>query len=274
MALTALVAAMVIVQAPAWTASFSIELARESLRYRFDNPSSFNTAELVPHSFEQTYDTRNVWVGGRLTYPLFGRAAETRVAVTPQATRHADDFDTFFQPDGNVIVAGTTGNASIRSWQIAERIAADRLRGLDVGVILGYRRDTARYHEGIGIVTTTRPPTSERRSVTTREFVTSQLFEAGVFGERSGSKFSGSVDVIAVGVGRLAVQLPDKYPGRTIVATGRYSSAIAEASYARRVGPAFARVGLRAGASLPWRRSSAMHLRRLSVFVAVGTRDQ
>ena len=273
MALTALVAAIVIAQAqPAWTVSFSIEPARESLRYRFDNPSSFNTVELVPHFFEQTYDTGNVWVGGRLTYPLFGHGAETRVAVTPQGTRHAEDFDTFFQPDGNVVVAGTTGNASIRSWLITERITADRLRGLDVGVTLGYRRDTARYHEGIGIVTTTRPPTEERRSVTTREFVTSHLFEAGVFGARSGSSFSGSVDVIAVGVGRLAVQLPDKYPGRTIVASGRYSSAMAEASYASRLGPALARVGVRAGASLPWRRSSAMHLRRFSVFLAIGIR--
>ena len=58
MALTALVAAIVIAQAqPAWTISVSIEPARESLRYRFDNPSSFNTVELVPHFFEQTYDT-------------------------------------------------------------------------------------------------------------------------------------------------------------------------------------------------------------------------
>ena len=70
--------------------------------------------------------------------------------------------------------------------EIAERITADRVRGLDVGVSLGYRRDTARYHDGIGIVTTTRPPTEERRSVTTREFVTSHLFEAGVFGAGSG----------------------------------------------------------------------------------------
>ena len=221
MPLTAWVAVMVLAQSSStWTASFSVEPARESLRYRFDNPSS---------------------------------------------------FDTFFQPDGNVVRSGTTGNASIRSLQILERISADRIGSIAVGVSLGYRRDTARYHEGLSILTTTRPPTDVRRLVTTREFVTSQLFEAGVFAARDGSAFSGSVDVVAVGTGRLAIQLPDKYPGRTIVAVGSYSSAMVEGAYTRRAGPAVARVG--AGASLPWRHSSAMRLRRLSLFVTLGTDD-
>jgi hypothetical protein len=274
MLFTAWLAATVLAQStPAWTASVSVEPTRESLQYRFDNPSSFDTTALVPHFFEQTYDTSNVWIGGRLTYPLLGHAAETRVAATPSSTRSADDFDTFFQPDGNIVRSGTTGNATIRSLQVLERIAANRVRGVDVGVSLGYRRDTARYHDGIGIVRTTSPPTEVRRLVTTREFVTSQLFEAGVFGSRSSARFSGIVDVIAVGAGRLAVQLPDKYPGRTIVAVGRYSSATAEATYTRRVGPAVARLSLRAGASLPWRHSSAVRIRRLSLLLSLGTND-
>lgn len=274
MPLTAWVAVMVLAQSSStWTASFSVEPARESLRYRFDNPSSFDTVELVPHFFEQTYVTSNVWIGGRITYPLFGRVSETRGSATPTARRRADDFDTFFQPDGNVVRSGTTGNASIRSLQILERISVDRIGSIDVGVSLGYRRDTARYHEGLGILTTTRPPTDVRRLVTTREFVTSQLFEAGVFAAGDGSAFSGSVDVVAVGTGRLAIQLPDKYPGRTIVAVGSYSSAMVEGAYTRRAGPAVARIGARAGASLPWRQSSAMRLRRLSLFVTLGTDD-
>src|SRR5262245_43655640 len=147
MVLTALVAAALLAQAPpGWSAGFTIEPARESLRYRFDNPSSFNTQELVPHFFEQTYDTRNLWIGGRFTYALWGHTPETRASVTPEATRSADDFDTFFQPDGNVVVAGTTGNASIRSWQVSQRLTAERVRGADVGVLFTYRRDTARYH--------------------------------------------------------------------------------------------------------------------------------
>ena len=209
MPLTAWVAVMVLAQSSStWTASFSVEPARESLRYRFDNPSS---------------------------------------------------FDTFFQPDGNVVRSGTTGNASIRSLQILERISADRIGSIDVGVSPGYRRDTARYHEGLSILTTTRPQTDVRRLVTTRA--------------RDGSAFSGSVDVVAVGTGRLAIQLPDKYPGRTIVAVGSYSSAMVEGAYTRRAGPAVAGVGARAGASLPWRHSSAMRLRRLSLFVTLGTDD-
>ena len=272
MLLIACLGALVIAQAhPAWTASVFLEPARESLRYRFDNPSSFDTEPLVPHYFEQTYDTDNVWLGGRIAYPLFRRTAETRLAVTPQATRRADDFDTFFQPDGNVVVSGTTGNASLRSWQIMQRMTADRLRGADVGVTLTYRRDTARYHEGIGIVTTTRPPSETRRLVTTREFVTSHLFEAGAFGARSWASLSAAMDVVAVGVGRLAIELPDKYPGRTVVASGRYSSATVEGAYTRRIGPTVARAGIRARASVPWRRSSAMYLRGLSFFVMLGT---
>ena len=212
-----------------------------------------------------------MWIGGRITYPLFGLTAETRGSVTPSVTRRADDFDTFFQPDGNVVRSGTTGNASIRSWQLLERIVAGQVRGVEVGLSLGYRRDTARYHEGIGILTTTSPPAEVRRLVTTREFVTSQLFETGVFGASAAGAFSGSVDLIAVGVGRLAIQLPDKYPGVTIVAVGRYSAAMAEAAYSLRIGPAVALVGVRAGASVPWHQSSAVRLRRLSLFLTVGT---
>ena len=271
--LTALVTAAIIAQAqPGWGVAAIVEPARESLRYRFDNPSSFNTEELVPHFFEQTYDTRNVWIGVAVTYSLWGGASQTRASFTPGATRRADDFDTFFQPDGNVIVAGTTGNASIWSWQLGQRVSTGRLLGSSVGVALGYRRDTARYHEGIGIVRTSNPPTEERRTVTTREFVTSQLFEAGMFATRNWSSFSAGVEVVGVGVGRLAVQLPDKYPGQTIVASGRYSAATIEVAYAWTAGPSVVRAGLRTGASLPWQRSSAMYLRRLSLLLSIGTR--
>jgi hypothetical protein len=272
MVLTALVTAAVIAQAPhSWWLAATLEPARESLRYRFDNPSSFNTEQLVPHFFEQTYDTDNLWFEAAVGYTIGGRAAQTRLAMTPQLSGRADDFDTFFQPDGNVVVAGTTGNASIRSWRVSQRLTADHWRGVDVGVTFGYRRDTARYHEGIGIVTTTIPRTEERRTVATREFVTSQMFEAGISGMRTQSRFGARLDVVAVGVARLAVQLPDKYPDRTLVFSGRYSGAAAEGSCRFRAGRLALQAGAAGGASLPWRESSAMRLRRFSLFLAIGT---
>jgi hypothetical protein len=271
MLLSVCVGAVVIAQAqPAMTASIVIEPARESLRYRFDNPSSFDTEHLVPHFFEQTYDTDNLWLGATLTYPMFGRSGESRLALTPQSTRRADDFDTFFQPDGNIVVTGTTGNASLRSFQITQRISTNEMWGANVGVTFGYRRDSARYHEGIGILTTTQPPSETRRVVTTRESVTSQLFDAGVFGARSWGSLRASTELVAVGVGRLAVELPDKYPGRTIVASGRYSSAMIEGAYTRAIGPVRSNFGISARASFPWSDSSAMYLRSVSLFLTLG----
>lgn len=253
-----------------WSASVTLERARESLRYRFDNPSSFDTAVLVPHFFEQTYDTRNGWLGLRLRYPGLARGAETRVAMTPHATRRADDFDTFFQPGGNVVVSGTTGNATIRSWRVEERVTLGHVRNVALGVALGYRHDSARYHDGIGIVTTTVPPTETRRLVTTREFVTSRMFESGLF-LSAGRKVVVTADVVPVAGARLRVDLPDKYPGRLIVFGARYSAAAAEVRYARRIGAARAGAGLRAQATWPWRRSAAVNRRSLGLFLSLGT---
>src|SRR5260221_10708152 len=93
--------------------SVSIETTRDRWHYRFENPSSFSTAELVPHEFTQTYWGDNQWVvfGLRLA-PLAqgrGRLFETEIAATRPRTTRGDDYDTFFQPSGDVVVAGTTG---------------------------------------------------------------------------------------------------------------------------------------------------------------------
>jgi hypothetical protein len=264
------VAAAVLAQTP-WSVGATVEPARESLRYRFENPSSFDTAELVPHFFIQTYDTDHTWATLHVTHPLFGRRAETRLSLTPSATRRADDFDTFLQPDGNVIVSGTTGNASLRGWKIEERITTGRYRTLDVGLLFAYRRDTARYHEGTGIVTTTQPPTRSETIVTTREFVSSQLFDVGVSAAARGRVFTVGVDIVPAGVARLGVELPDKYPGRTIVGVARYSLLSGEISAGRTVGPVRARAGARVGRVFGWRNSASVRLQRASVFLELST---
>jgi len=191
--------------------------------------------------------------------------------MTPQATRRADDFDTFFQPGGNVVVSGTTGNASIRSWRIEERVSLGYVRGIEFGAALGYRYDSARYHKGIGIVTMTAPPSETRRLVTTREFVSSRMLEGAVFMSARRRAFAVTADVVPAAAARLQVDLPDKYPGRLLVFGARYSSAGAEVRYARRIGPARAGMGVRAHATWPWRHAAEVHRRSFGVFLEMGT---
>jgi hypothetical protein len=261
----------ILAQAPSpWSAAATLEQTRESLRYRFDNPSTFDTPALVPHFFEQTYDTRNIWLGARVTHPLFGRTAVARASLTPQATRAADDFDTFFQPDGNVIVSGTTGNASIRSWRLEERVALRPAGPVSLGFAFAYRHDRARFHEGTGIVRMTTPPSETRRAVTTREFVTSRMAQGTVFATATRGAFSITSDVVPIAAARLTIDLPDKYPGRLLRFGSRYSAAALELRYARRIGQVRMGAGIRSHATWPWRNTAAVHLRSVGVFIEAG----
>jgi hypothetical protein len=246
----------------------------ESLRYRFENPSSFDTAELVPHFFEQTYGTSNVWAGLRARYQLFRIAAESSVEVTPQVTGRADDLDTFFQPDGNVIVSGTVGNASLRGWNVAQRLVVGRTRIIEYGVGYGYRRDTARYHDGTRITRTTVPQFELRETVTTREFVTSQVHEAKWFvrwaPERS--RLSLFVEAAPFAVGRLAIELPDKYPGRLLVFSSRTAMLRAEVTRNWTIGGLDLELAGAAERSFSYSSRARMRLQGVSIVLRAGTR--
>jgi hypothetical protein len=268
---TTMLMAAVVSQAPWWSAAVTVEPSRESLRYRFDTPSSFDTEFLVPHFFEQRYDTRNTWVGLRVDHPLFAKRAEARVAMTPSVTRSADDFDTFYQPDGNVIVSGTTGTASLRSWRFDERVVLARVRGADTGIAVAYRHDAATFNEGIGIVTTTKPPTETRTLVTTREFTSSRMLEIAAFASASRNGFSADARFVPAAAGRLAVRLPDKYPGSELVFTARYASVGAEVRYGRRIGGVRAGAALRAETTRPWQRTAAVYRRSLGLLLELGS---
>lgn len=213
---------LVIAQAPsAWSAAVYTEAARESFKFRFENPSSFDTPELVPHFFEITTDNGNLWLGATIGHPVGRQAGTFRIALTPQGTRRADDFDTFFQPDGNVVVTGTTGNASIRGWRVSERIALGHVGPLAVAIEYSYRRHRARFHDGDGITTTTQPPSVTHRLVTTRETTTSELHALAWIASWTRAARGGHVEISGslapISVARLTVDLPDKYPGRLLV---------------------------------------------------------
>jgi hypothetical protein len=255
--------------------SATVEPRFESLRYRFENPSAFDTVELVPHFFEQTYDSDNLWLGGRLQYPLFGRTADLTAAFTPQVTAQADDFDTFFNPGGNVIVSGTTGNASIRGWTIQQRVVVGSTAAAAYGIGYSYRRDSARYHEGTRIVTMTMPPSERRELVTTREFVTSQIHEVQVFATwrpAQAPAFSLLVEGAPVARGRLQVELPDKYPGRRLVFDANVSVVRAEAALTTRAWGVVLTGGLRVARSIPWRERARLTLTSVSALFSIGSR--
>ena len=197
-----------------------IEVRRDRLSYHFDNPSSFDTPALVPHFFEQRYVADNVWIVATARYTA-GVRWETSFGATPSRAATGTDHDTFFDPDGTVWVSGTTGGISIRSWRFAERAEIARLGALRI--LAGYRFRFDGSDFGPGDKTVTRNAvTVEATVVTTPERTTSQVHE--VLG---GVEWSSSVggtwrlklegEVAPATVGRLLVQLPEKYPGQDLV---------------------------------------------------------
>lgn len=269
----ALILAGVIAQAHP-TVAISIEPRIESLRYRFENPSSFDTAELVPHFFEQTYDTDNLWAGASTRYRLFGLDAETSLAFTPSVTAQADDLDTFFQPDGNVVVSGTLGNASLRAWRVGQRVVIDRTPRFEYGIGYGYRRDTARFHDGTRITRTTSPPSDRHEIVTTREFVVSQVHEARWFARWSPerSPLSITAEGVPFAIGRLAVELPDKYPGRTLIFSSRVAILRGEVASRWTIGAMDLELAAAAERSFSYSSRARMRLRGVSLVLRAGTR--
>jgi hypothetical protein len=271
----ALILAGLLAQTPAQNISATIEPRVESLRYRFENPSSFDTVALVPHFFEQTYDTDNIWLGVRGQYRILRRAAETRLAVTPQVTGQADDLDTFFQPDGNVIVSGTVGNASLRAWEVGQRVVVGESGPLAYGVGYSYRRDSARYHEGTKITRTSLPPAEAREIVTTREFVTSQVHQAQWFARWSPTAvqaLSITIEAAPFTLGRLAIELPDKYPGRTIVFRSRAAVIGAEATLRWPIAGMRVELGAAANRSFSYSSGATMRRSGASLLLRLGTR--
>jgi len=55
-------------------------------------------------------------------------------------TSTGDDHDTFFDPDGTVIVAGTTGGVSIRSFRFGQRAEYARIGAVAATCLLRYDR--------------------------------------------------------------------------------------------------------------------------------------
>lgn len=201
--------------------SVAVETTRDRFHYRFENPSSFGTVELVPHEFTQTYWGDNQWLVVRARFNAGAHLFESEIAATPQKTARGDDYDTFRQPSGDIVVAGTTGNVSMRSFRIRQTIGLGRKAGLDWNAGYRYRRDRSVFHPGVKTITHTQPSSVETSIIYTRETTMSENSELGFGAGRRWTigrwRMRLGADVAPATRATLTTLLPDKYPGQTIV---------------------------------------------------------
>jgi hypothetical protein len=216
---------------------FGVEARRDRFQYHFDNPSSFDTPAPVPHFFEQRYIADNVWAVFTLRYTA-GVRWETSIGATPRRTTTADDYDTFFNPDGTVWVSGTTGGAGMQSFRISQKANVGRIGA--VAFVAGYRlrMDLADFQLGHktvrrnGAVVLAADVTSPE---TTRSRLTEPLLGATAsFNLYPAWWLSIDAESAPLAMGRLLVRLPEKYPGQDIVSAARVMTGSARVMLARR----------------------------------------
>ena len=175
---------------------------------------------LVPHFFEQDYTLDNLWLTAEASYRA-GVDWHSSIGATPARRATATDYDTFFNPDDVVWVSGTTGQAKVHSFRLSQAVDLGRIAGIRLTGGYRLRVDLADFLEGDrtdarnGVVVA-------RRVVTTREYTSGQTHELFIEGMHTSDLSSNwqlrvSGEASPAAVHRLAIQLPDKYPGRTLV---------------------------------------------------------
>ena len=196
--------------------SVALEVRRDRFDCRFENPSSFNTADLVPHIVEQRHDVDNAWLVARVRFNAGGRLWETEAGVTPAATGLGSDYDTFFQPDGNVIVYGTTAETDLRSWRFAQYVGLGSWRGTRLRAGYSYRNDRSGYRPSYSTTTQTKPPSTSSVWNTDRETTIAEVHEVRLGAARAlvhaqRWRVEATADVAPTTLARLSTLLPDKY---------------------------------------------------------------
>lgn len=251
------------------------EVARDRLTYHFSNLSSADTPFLVPHFFEQRYIADNVWLVGSAEYTK-GVRWETSGGVTPQRTTTADDYDTFFDPDGTVIVSGTTGDATVRAVRFSQRAEIATIGRLRILTSYRFRQDSASFHLGHKTVTRN-GALVEAVDVTSPETTRSQ--EHGIFGGvettwqvGDSSTLSLAADLTPIQLARLVVQLPDKYPGRNLVFTAKTAAGFLRLALEYRRGAWALAISAEAGATWSYRDAARLEHGHRSAQASVGRR--
>ena len=207
---------------PGSAVSVRYETHRDRLRYRFENPSSFDTGFLVPHEFTQGYVADNQWLVVSARFPFRGDRLEMEFGLTPEKTTYGDDFDTFFNPDGDVIVTGYEADVSMRSLRFVLWSYADIWK-FQFRAGYTFRRDRAHFHPMTErLVRHSSPPSESRTMIDLQETTISQVHELwfGVMKRAPlGSAWTlvAGADASPVTLARLTTILPLKYPGRELL---------------------------------------------------------
>lgn len=256
-------------QSPALIVAY--ERRHDPFRYRFENASRFDTEALVPHFFEQRYRADTDWLRATARYRAGAVALDTLLAVSAPTVGYGDDVDTFFQPTGDVVTSGTIGDVTLSSWRLRQRVFLPAGRGL--GFHMGYAltRDRAEFHASPGFTTHSHPPSREERFVTTRETTWSHVHDVQFGIEPAGGTGAWRLTPRAaagIGVARLTVRLPDKYPGLDL----RFAASIVTADLGLLVQRRFGAVTISGGADYvhTWSLYSHSQFRRRAVSVHGG----
>ena len=234
-------AAAILLPVAAWAQEPSVEVTagRRQLdySYRFENDSSFDTPFLVPHFFEQKYEVTGWEVTARARYHLFGRPAATAVSFAPDRPAFGSDFDTFFQPDGDIATSGTAGGVDLVGFGIEQTLGLLERERLSLATRLAWRRDRADFHPADRVVTHTQPPSETREWTSDRERTVSNVFETGFEARWRRGRLHVTTHASPVILARLLVQLPDKYPGRDIRFDALSWGIGGRAQLTKRIGP-------------------------------------
>lgn len=255
--------------------SAGVEQRRLTYEYRFENDSTFDTAELVPHFFVQHYEGDQTWLTLAASYPLAGAHATTWAGYAPERVAFGSDFDTFFQPDGDIATSGTAGDVRLRAFSLRQEFSRTLRAHWTLGAEFAYTNRRADYLPADRVVTHTRPPSETREFITTREVTTSHEFEVGATLERRW-EISQAWDIAVRGVawpairGRLVTVLPDKYPGRDIVFEAAAFGGRASAELAGRRGGLRWSLLASAGGVAPYRQGARFRRSEFAIGVNVG----
>jgi hypothetical protein len=259
---------------PRVTFQASVEGRVDFVRYRFANPSSIDTAEPVPHAFEQRYDASNTWIALAAEYRLAGAEARTSISFAPRVTTTGSDIDSFFDPSGDVVTSGTTGDVTLGSIAIDQRFGLTTLRGWTLGVALSCRRSRADFLPALVVLTHTQPPSSSSTFTTDRETTTSQVIESGLAADRRWAMGSGwtvraRIALLPLTVARLRISLPDKHPPLDTTGQAVAFGARGDVSVERRIGPLVGGAGATLASAWSYGQTSAYRDRAAGVIVYV-----
>lgn len=251
--------------------SVSYERRHDPYTYRFENPSRLDSADLIPHFFEQHYegDANALRVAAR--YRLGPVSLDTAVVLSPSTLTFASDIDTFLQPSGDVVTSGTSGDVTRQTWQIRQRVFLPTGRRLGTHMAYSLTRDRVVFHDHVRTVTHTAPPSIELSLATTRETTWSHIHEFAFGVEpavvRPGWRVAPRA-AAGIAAGRLTVQLPDKYPGVDLRFDASVVTASAGVTIERRIGPITTTAGV--DTLYTWSLYSHAQLRRRSVTLSAG----